>query len=119
MKSVLINLKDGENNYTQELSINDIIKLDTSFVDPDNHLNKDELGVLIQLQHQLLTSILNLTYLTPYVLLFFDADLVFKGASYSIKSSPGSFSIQTQYKNILFLKIPHSLKLHQIINLNF
>lgn len=59
-------------------------------------------------------TLLNSTIVSDYILLFFDADLVFKGASYSIKSS----TIQTQYKNILFLKLPHTLRLSLVNNLS-
>ena len=82
-------------------------------------LNGDELGVLIQFEHKQSTTILNVTDVSPYALLFFDDELSFKGATYSIKSGTGSFIIQTQYKNILFLRVPHNLKLSTIINLKF
>jgi hypothetical protein len=119
MKTVFINLKEGEINYSQEVTINSIITLDSSFVDVANYLNEDELGVLIQFKHNQTTTRLHLTDVSPYVLLFFDGNLNFKGASYSIKGSAGSFTIQTQYKNILFLRVPHSLQLSTIINLKF
>ena len=48
----------------------------------------------------------------------FDDELYFNGASYSLNSGSGTFTIQTQYKNILFLRAPHNLKLNQIIKLN-
>ena len=104
-------------NSSQEVLINSIIKLDSSFVDMANHLNKDELGALIQFKHNQPITILNLTDVTPYVLLFFDDELCFKGASFSNKSGTGSYTIQTQYKNILFVRMPHNLKLNQIISL--
>ncbi|WP_297708043.1 hypothetical protein [uncultured Eudoraea sp.] len=119
MKTVFINLKEGEINYSQEVPINCIIELDSSFVDIANYVNEDELGVLIQFEHHQTITILNLTGVTPYVLLFFDDELYFKGASYSIKSGTGSFIIQTQYKNILLVRMPHNLKLSKIINLNY
>ncbi|MEH6514133.1 MAG: hypothetical protein V7734_13650 [Maribacter arcticus] len=119
MKTVFINLKEGEINYSQEVLINFIIKLDSSFVDIANYVNENELGVLIQFEHHQTITILNLTDVSPYVLLFFDDELYCKGASYSIKSGTGSFIIQTQYKNILLVRIPHNLKLSKIINLNF
>lgn len=112
MKTVFINSSQG-------VLINCIIKLDSSFVDIANHLNKDELGVLIQFEHNQTITILNLTDVTPYALLFFDDELLFKGASYSTKSDTGNFTIQTQYKNILFVRIPHNLNLNKIINLSY
>ena len=119
MKTVFISLKEGEINSSQEVPINRIIRLDSSFVDMANYINEGELGVLIQFEHNQTTTILNLTDVSPYVLLFFDDELYFKGASYSIKSGTGSFTFQTQYKNILFLRVPHNLKLNKIINLKF
>jgi hypothetical protein len=118
MKTVIINLKEGEIISSQKITINSIITLDSSFVDMTKYLNEDELGVLIQLDHQRPATLLNLTDVTPYVLLYFNEKLEFKGASYSIKSGSGSFTIQTQFKNILFVRLPHDLKLNQIINLN-
>ena len=118
MNTVFINSKEDDITSSQEVPINSIIKLDSSFVDMGNYLNENQLGVLMQLQHHQEITLLNLTNVSPYILLFFDADLVFKGASYSIKSSPGSFSIQTQSKNILFLRLPHTLRLNQINNLS-
>ncbi len=119
MKTVFINSKEDENRSSQEVRINSIIKLDASFVDMGNYLNENELGVLIQLQHHQEITLLNLTEVCPYVLLFFGPDLNFKGTSYSLKSGTGSFTLQTQYKNILFLRMPHNLKLNQVINLNY
>ena len=119
MKTVSINCKEGKIYSSQKVSINNILKLNSSFVDMAKSLNEDELGVLIQLEHNQPTTILNLTKVSPYALLFFDDELNFKGASYSIKSATGSFAIQTQYRNILFLRIPHNLKLSTIINLKF
>jgi hypothetical protein len=119
MKTVFINLEESQINYSQEVTINSIITLDSSFVDMPNYLNEDELGVLIQFEHNQTTTRLNLTDVSPYVLLFFDDELNFKSASYSIKSGTGSFTIQTQYKSILFLRIPHNLQLGAIINLKF
>lgn len=117
MKTVFINLKEDNIISSQKIFVNSIIKLDSSFVDMANHLNEDELGVLIQLEHNQTVAILNLTDVTPYVLLFFDDELDFKGSTDSFKSGTGSFTIQTQYKNILFVRIPHNLKLNKIINL--
>ena len=48
-------------NSSQEVLINSIIKLDSSFVDMANHLNKDELGALFQFNHNQPITILNLT----------------------------------------------------------
>ena len=119
MKTVLINFKEGKINSSSEVLINNIIKLDSSFVDMANYLNEDELGVLVQFEQIQTTTRLHLTDVSPYVLLFFDDEFNFKGASYSIKSGTGSYTIQTQYRNTLFLRVPHNLKLSIIVNLKF
>ena len=72
MKTVFINLKEGEINYSQEVSINSSITLDSSFVDMSNYLDEDALGVLVRFEHDQTTTRLNLTDVSPYVLLFFD-----------------------------------------------
>jgi hypothetical protein len=118
MKTVKITLKDGESNYwTEDLPLNAIIKVDSSFVDISNFLDDNELDVLMQLEHNQPITKLNLTNVTPYVLLCFDNALHFRGASYSIKNGTGPFTIETQFKNLLFLRMPHNLNLNQIINL--
>ncbi|WP_033960398.1 hypothetical protein [Psychroserpens jangbogonensis] len=118
MKTVFINLQKDEIKSSQEIPINCIIKIDSSFVDMGQYLNKNELGALILFEHHQIITTLNLTEVTPYVLLFFDANLIFKGASYSLKSGIGRFTLETQYKTILFLRLPHNLKLNTIINLS-
>jgi len=117
MKTVFLNLKEGEKNFSKALLVNDIITLDASFIDMGNYLNKDTVGALIHFNSQQIIQ-LNLTKASPYILLFFDDSLLFKGATHSIGSGTGSFSIQTEYKHILFAKIPHGLKLNTIISLN-
>jgi len=114
MKTVFIKLKEGVNTSSQELTINSIIRLDSSFVEMTNYLDEGKLSVLIQFEHNQPITTLNLTDVTPYVLLFFDDELYFQGASYSIKNSTGSFTIQTQFRNILFIRTPHYLAINQI-----
>lgn len=118
MITVCITTKKGKKMFTQDISINSIIKLDSPFVDVVNHLSKDDLGAWIEFKHHQTNTILNLTDISPYVLLFFDDELCYKGASYSIKSETGVSTLQTAYKHILFLRMPHQLDLKNIIKLN-
>jgi len=119
MKTVFINLKEDDIISSQEVPLNYIHKIDSSFVDVINYFKEDELSVLFQLDHNQSNTTLYLTDVSPYILLFFDEELEFKSASYSNKSGSGNFTIQTQYKNILFIRIPYDLKWNKIINLNF
>lgn len=117
MKTVFLNLKEGNKTNSKAFPINDMMSLDGSFIDIANYLDKDTLGTLIHFKQQQISH-LNLTKVSPYILLFFDENLIYKGATHSINSGTGSFNIQTQYKFILFIRIPHDLKLNDIISLN-
>ena len=117
MKTVFINLKEGEIIYFQKVPVNCFININSSFVDMSNHLNQDELGALVQFEHNQLITKLNLTDITPYTLIFFDDELCFKGASCSVKSGTGSFTIQTQYKNILIIRMPYEFDLNELIRI--
>ena len=119
MKTVFINLKEGVIKSSQNVPIHAIITLDTAFVDLTTYLNDNQVGVLLQLQHRQPISTLHLTDVTPYVLLYFDEELHFKGAAYSIKSGTGPFTIHTPYKTILFVRLPHDLKLNTITKLSY
>ena len=118
MKTVFINYREGKFITSQLLPISQHIQLESAFVDLTNYFKKEELGVLIQFTHQQITTLLDLTRVAPYVLLYFDKDLIYKGASYSIKSGTGNFTISTQYKNILLLRMPIDLKLNTIKSIN-
>ena len=117
MKTVFIELKDGNTTSSKAITINDSITLNESFVDMANYLDKDTVGLLVHFKHQQ-NNLLNLTKVSPYILLFFDENLNYKGATHSIKNGIGNFIIQTQYKLILFIKVPHYLKLDDIISLS-
>ena len=117
MKKAVINCKEGEINSAKKISIDQQLYLDASFVDVAHYISKEERVVLLQFTHRQATSTLNLTGISPYVLVFFNDELEYKGASYSIKSGTGSFTISTPYKNILFLRMPHAINLNKIISL--
>ena len=117
MKKAVINCKEGEINSVKKISIDQQLLLDASFVDVAHYISKEEKVVLLQFTHRQATSTLNLTGLSPYMLVFFNDELEYKGASYSIKSGTGSFTISSPYKNILFLRMPHAINLNKIISL--
>jgi hypothetical protein len=117
MKKAVINCKEGEINSAKKISIDQQLYLDASFVDVAHYISKEERVVLLQFSHRQATSTLNLTGISPYVLVFFNDELEYKGASYSIKSGTGSFTISSPYKNILFLRMPHAINLNKIISL--
>ena len=72
MKTVSINLKEDDIKTSQNVPIHTCITLDAAFINMPAYLNTGELGVLVLLQHQGPLTLLNLTGVTPYVLLCFD-----------------------------------------------
>lgn len=113
MKTLVLNLKEDSSITSTELPIQDIITLDSSFVDVDNYLDKGDVSTLFQFTHQQ-NSLLNVTEVSPYILLYFDESRELKGATLSIKSGSGNRTIITQYKYVLFVRMPHDLSLNDI-----
>jgi hypothetical protein len=63
-------------------------------------------GLFINLTHEQLNTQLDLGGIAPAVILQFDADQQFTGASLSLGTSSGSFGLVTQSKQLLILPIP-------------
>jgi hypothetical protein len=121
---------ENENNYKPTLSltlglydkfqkvyVNSIVTLDAPFINMNNYIKNNEAGVFIQIENKTGTTNLNLSNISPFVLLFFDEEHFFKGTSYCIKSGTGTYSIQTQYKNILVLRMPLEFDLNEVIRI--
>ena len=117
MKTVLIISKEGNTTSSQKVPVQDIFRLDDSFVDIANYLNDDRVGALFHFTHGQIKSLLNLTKVTPYTLVFFDEDLIFTGVTQSISNGMGDFAIQTQARFVLFVPLPHALQMNHIINI--
>ncbi|EAQ42515.1 hypothetical protein [Polaribacter sp. MED152] len=102
---------------SQEVPIDYAVILKNSFIDMQKYLTDDEEAVLLINESESPNKIINLTGVCPYVILFFDEELNFRGVSYSKESGKGEFRITTQYKTLLFLRLPHQVKYDQINNL--
>ena len=116
----LLNVKlHFKNDYILYVYIDSIVDLDLDFIDVKSHTKGDKKALLFRLSHSKVNTQLNLADVTPYVLIYFDELLEFKGASYSIKSGEGNFTIQTQYKTILLLKLPIDFELNTIKRIDY
>lgn len=73
--------------------------------------------LFLEINHQQLLTFLDLSEVSPFILLYFDEELQFTGASYSINKGSGSFGIKTQVKRVLFLNYPINFKLEEVLNL--
>lgn len=72
----------------------------------------------LQINHQQIITFLKLSEVSPFVLLYFNEELDFIGATYSINNGNGSFGIKTQVKRILFMSHPIDFKLEDVLRLN-
>jgi hypothetical protein len=73
----------------------------------------------LSISHDQLNTFIDLTGFEPSVILYFDANLNFEGASYYSVSSSGFYCIQTQSKHIVLCKLPHDLPINSILNISF
>ncbi len=71
-------------------------------------------GIFIQLTHKQLNTQLDLGGVAPSVVLQFDADQQFTGASLSLGTSSGSFGLVTQSKNLLILPFDEQFPIGQL-----
>jgi hypothetical protein len=71
-------------------------------------------GLFIQLTHEQLNTQLDLGGVAPAVILQFDADQQFTGASLSLGTSSGSFGLVTQSKNLLILPFDEQFPISQL-----
>jgi hypothetical protein len=75
--------------------------------------------LLLIIKHQQLNTFLELSKVSPFVLLYFNADNFFSGATYSINEYGSSFNIQTQYKNILLIPLTSNHEVNYLLNSSF
>ena len=109
----------AKNDTTITLTEANLIETELAFLDVKSLLNFKQKVVLLKIRHSKTNTILDLTNTTPYALLFFNENLEFCGASYSLKKEGASYMLQTEYKTILFVKHPNRLELTNINKLSY
>ena len=75
-------------------------------------------SLLLSIEHQQLNTDLEMSKVSPFVLLYFDEDDFFTGAAYSLNNSQSPFSIQTQFKKILLLPFPINFAFDEVYKFN-
>ena len=83
-------------------------------------LQQGDTPLFLEIEHQQLNTMLELTNVYPNVLLYFDLEngnLLFKVAAFNLNNSDKPFAIITQYKKILLLRYPISFKLEEVSHL--
>jgi hypothetical protein len=74
--------------------------------------------LLLNIQHTQINSLLELSNVAPFVLLYFNETNVFSGASYSLNGFKNPFGISVQAKKLLVLPFPIAFKLEDVVSLN-
>jgi hypothetical protein len=75
--------------------------------------------LFLEIEHQQISTLLELSKVSPFVLLYFSDGQQFIGAAFSLNSSQSSFSISTQAKKILLLQFPTDFPLEDVAKLTF
>lgn len=75
--------------------------------------------LFLEIQHQQINTFLELSKVSPFVLLYFDNELVFIGAAFSLNDSISPFGINTQARKILLLHYPIVFILEDVSHLIF
>lgn len=98
----------------------DVFKFEilSDFVDLKEWVIQSRIHYLFQISHQQLTTLLEITSITPYEIWYFDHEYLFTGKAFSLHQGPGNFRIQTQAKWILIFLMNDSI-FQNLKNLNF
>ncbi|MBU3681087.1 MAG: hypothetical protein FGM16_04005 [Flavobacterium sp.] len=80
-------------------------------------LQDDHLPLFIEVTHQKANTVLELSKVAPFVLLYFDNDLQFAGAAYSLNRTETMYGTGTHFKKILLLHYPISFQLEAVSSL--
>ena len=103
----------------QKLSLDHSFTVQTSFIDMQKYLKDQEEEILIINESNSQNTIIDLTGITPYIILFFDDLMRFTGASYSLQKGNATFRISTPFTYYLFVRHPHEINLEEVRFLSF
>ena len=84
-------------------------KIQSDFVDLKEWISQSKIPYLFQISHIKLTTLLEVTSITPYEIWYFDQDQLFTGKAFSLHQGLGNFRIQTQAKWILIFSMNDSI----------
>jgi hypothetical protein len=75
--------------------------------------------LFLEINHHQVNTLLELSKVSPFVLLYFDETLNFIGASYSLNGFESPFGISTQAKKILLFTLSYFVPVGRSFSLNF
>jgi len=106
-------------NQQQKLSLDHSFTLDTPFIDMKKYLRDNEEEILIVNENTSKNTLIDLTHITPYIILFFDDLLRYTGSTYSLQNGNAPFRITTFFKYYLFVRHPHEINLEEVRFISF
>ena len=111
-KLLQITLKDHS-----QITIEATVKTTTDTFIKVHEFQEAGTPLLLNIQHTQINSLLELSKVAPFVLLYFDDTNVFSGASYSLNGFKNQFGISIQAKKLLVLPFPIVFKLEEVVSL--
>lgn len=75
--------------------------------------------LFLEIENKQINTLLELSKVSPFVLLYFDEKLDFSGASFSLNENKSPFTISNKAKKILILHSPISFQLKDVLSLTF
>ena len=106
-------------NQQRKLSLDHSFTLDTPFIDMKKYLRDNEEEILIVNENTSKNTLIDLTHITPYIILFFDDLLRYTGSTYSLQNGNAPFRITTPFKYYLFVRHPHEINLEEVRFISF
>lgn len=113
-KLLQITLKD-----LSQITFEAAVKTTTDTYIKVHEFQEAETPLLLNIQHYQINSLLELSNVAPFVLLYFDDTNAFSGASYSLNGFKNPFGISIQAKKLLALPFPIPFKLEEVVSLTF
>lgn len=101
----------------QDIYLDSVIETETDFEDLSKVFDNHAEAVLLRVNHNQRLTTLNLTDISPYILLFFDDELLFQGASYAIQNTSGAYSLKTEYRTILLIRTDLKINLKDLLKI--
>ena len=82
-----------------------------------HELREGHSPLFLVIDHNKINSVLELSKVVPFAVLYFDDELKFAGAAYSLNVSESAFGTGTAYKNVLLLPYPIPFNLAHVSHL--
>lgn len=111
MKTQTISLKEKKAPSESQTKVSSknleviLVKVEAKSLLLSNEIGTINQTVLLEVNNQSLTTLLDFTGVTPYEIWYFDENFLFQGKSYSMHQGTGAFLIQTTAKWILLVPI--------------